>query len=65
MIKMYSNRVAFYRLDVKPCTCSKDNVLVLCILCVLEKDIKKKLNKKVKVTKVDEEPPLKKKKSGT
>lgn len=33
--------------------------------CVLEKDTKKKPVKKVKVTKVDEEPPLKKKKSGT
>jgi len=62
---MYSNRVAFYWLDVKPCTWSKDDVLELCILCVIEKDIKKKIDKKVKVTKVDEEPPLKKKKSGT
>ncbi len=35
------------------------------MICVLEKDTKKKPDKKVKVTKVDEEPPLKKKKSGT
>ncbi len=33
--------------------------------CVLEKDTKRKPDKKVKVTKVDKEPPLKKKKSGT
>lgn len=65
VVKTYSNTVAFYRLDVKPCTSlSKDNVFVL-LLCVLEKDAKKKPDKKVKVTKVDEEPPLKKKKSGT
>lgn len=65
MVKTYSKTVAFYRLDVKSCTSlSKDNVFVL-LLCVLEKDTKKKPDKKVKVTKVDEEPHLKKKKSGT